>query len=170
MSRRSLAMGSLVGGSLLALALAWTNASVSQDLIRALALVALAGAVLILVLQVGGRRVVGLLLGVLGLAMATAAALLPEPAVPWRIGYASGGALVAFGGLLTMITSGRWPIPPDRFRRSEGGASPDPADPADLWRAMDAGLDPTVDPDVRKTDPGDTMRNANQSQQSSRRK
>jgi hypothetical protein len=169
MSRRSLALGSLLGGSLLSLSLAWTNASVSQDLIRALALVALAGTVLILVLRVGGRRVVGLLLGVIGLAMATAAVLLQEPTVPWQIGYASGGALVAFGGLLTMITSGRWPIPPDRFRRSEGGASPDPADPADLWRAMDAGRDPTVDPDVRKADPGDTMSSANQSQQSRRK-
>jgi tryptophan-associated transmembrane protein len=169
MSRRSLALGSLVVGSLLALALAWTTASVSQDLIRALALVALAGTVLILVLRVGGRRVVGLLLGVLGLAMATAAALLAEPAVYWRIGYVSGGALMAFGGLLTMITSGRWPTPADRFRRSETGASAGTADPADLWRAMDAGLDPTVDPDVRKTDPGDTMSSANQSQQSRRK-
>jgi hypothetical protein len=169
MSRRSLALGSLLGGSLLALAVAWTNAWVSQDLTRSLALVALVGAVLILVLRVRGRRVVGLLLGILGLAMAAAAALLPEAAVPWRIAYAIGGALVVFGGLLTMITSARWPAQPDRFRRSETRASAGTADPADLWRAMDAGLDPTADPDVRKADPGDTMRSANQSQQSRRK-
>jgi hypothetical protein len=169
MSRRSLALGSLLGGSVLTLAVAWTKAWVSQDLTRALALVALVGAVLILVLRVRGRRVVGLLLGILGLAMAVAAALLPEAAVPWRIAYAVAGALVAFGGLLTMITSERWPARPDRFRRSETGASAGTADAADLWRAMDAGLDPTADPDVRKADPGDTMRSANQSQQPRRK-
>jgi drug/metabolite transporter (DMT)-like permease len=169
MSRRSLALGSLLGGSLLALAVAWTNARVGQDLTRALALVALVGTVLILVLRVRGRQVVGLLLGVLGLAMALAAALLAGSAVSWRIAYAIGGALVASGGLLTMITSTRWPARPDRFRRSETGASAGTADPADLWRAMDAGRDPTADPDVRKADPGDTMRSANQSQQSRRK-
>ena len=169
MSRRSFTLGCLFGGSLLALAVAWTNAWVSQDLTRSLALVALVGAVLILVLRVRGRQVVGLLLGVLGLAMAMAAALLSEPAVSWRITYAIGGALVASGGLLTMITSARWPTPADRFERNGTHTSAGTADPADLWRAMDAGLDPTADPDVRKADPGDTMRSANQSQQSRRK-
>ena len=41
---------------------AWTKLSDDQDLTRALALVALAGTGLILVLRVRGRRVVGLLL------------------------------------------------------------------------------------------------------------
>jgi MFS family permease len=160
MSRRWLALGSLLGGSLVALAVAWTNAWVSHDFTRALALVALVGTVLILVLRARGRRVVGVLLAVLGLGMALAGVLASEPATLWRISYAVGGALVAFGGLLTMITSARWPAPADRFQRGD----------VDLWRAMDAGLDPTADPDVRKGDPGDTMRSANQSQQSLRRK
>ena len=69
-----------------------------------------------------------------------------------------------------MITGARWPAPADRFEQSETGTLADTGDPADLWRAMDAGLDPTADPDVRKGDPGDTMRSANQSQQSLRRK
>jgi hypothetical protein len=170
MSRRSLALGSLLGGALLALAVAWTTTFPSKDLARALGLVALAGTVLILVLRERGRRVVGLLLGLLGLAMGLAGWMLTGPGFPLRVGYAVGGALVGFGGLLTMITAARWPGPADRFQRNEAhpGAATD--NPADLWQAQDAGLDPTADPDVRKADPGDTMRSANQSQQTSRRK
>jgi hypothetical protein len=169
MTRRSLALGSLLAGSLLALAVAWTDAWGSHDLVRALALVALVGTVLILVLRAGGRRVVGFLLVLLGLGMAMAGVLLGEPATHWRIAYAAGGALVGFGGLLTMITSTGWPAPAIRFQTKEMGTLADSGDPVDLWRAMDAGLDPTADPDVRKGDPGDTMRSANQSQQSLRR-
>jgi MFS family permease len=170
MSRRSLALGSLLGGALLALAVAWTTTFLSKDLPRALGLVALAGTVLILVLRERGRRVVGLLLGLLGLVMALAGGMLTGPAVPWRVGYAIGGALVGFGGLLTMITAARWPAPPDRFDRKETHPSAGTENPANLWQVLDAGLDPTADPDVRKADPRDTMRSANQSQQSSRRK
>ena len=169
MSRRALALGSLLGGALLALAVAWTTNFASQDLPRAFGLVSLAGTGLILVLRVRGRQVVGLLLGILGLAMAVAGWLLGGVAVPWRVGYATGGALVGLGGLLTMITAARWPAPAARFdRRTQPTAGTE--DPAELWQALDAGLDPTADPDVRKADPGDTMRSANQSQQSSRRK
>jgi hypothetical protein len=168
MTRRPLALGSLLGGSLLSL-VASMSAGVSQDLTRALAVVALVGAVSILVLGRRGRRMLGLLLGVLGLAMVLAGVLLPEPALPWRIAYSAGGALVAFGGLLTMITRTGWSAPANRFRQKGTGTLADSGDPVDLWRAMDAGLDPTADPDVRKGDPGDTMRSANQSQQSLRR-
>jgi hypothetical protein len=170
MSSRMLALGSLLGGSLLAVAVAWMDVAGSTDLTRALALVALVGTVLILVLQVGGRRAVGLLLGVLGFAMALAAVMSPGPAVLWRVAYSLGSLLVASGGLRTLITAARWPARADRFERTESRTSAGTDDPADLWHAMDAGLDPTADPDVRKDDLGDTMRSANQSQQSSRRK
>jgi hypothetical protein len=170
MSRRSLALGSLLGGSLLGLVAAWTDVSDGKDLTRALALVALVGTLLILVLRVGGRRLVGLLLGVLGPAMALAAAMVSGPAVWARVAYSVGGVLVTSGGLLTLITAARWPAPADRFEWNETGSPAAAPYPADMWQAMDAGLDPTADPDVRKDDLGDTMRNANQSQQSSRRK
>jgi tryptophan-associated transmembrane protein len=170
MSRRSLAFGLLVAGSLLALAVAWTDQSVDRGLPRALALAALAGTGLIVVLRVGGRRVVGLLLGVLGSAMALAGAMLSGPTVSWRVGYAIGGVGVLAGGLLTVITAAAWPVPARRFQRTDTQVPTGTENSADLWRAMDAGLDPTADPDVRKPDPGDTMRNANQSQESSRRK
>ncbi len=164
MSRRSLALAFLLGGSVLALVVAWTKLSDDQDLTRALALVALAGTGLILVLRVRGRRVVGLLLSILGLAMALAAAMLAGPPIAWRVGYAIGGALVTAGGMLILITAARWPAPADRFERTETGTSAGTEHPADLWHAQDAGLDPTADPDVRKAHPGDTMRSANQSQ------
>ncbi|HWJ52803.1 MAG TPA: Trp biosynthesis-associated membrane protein [Propionibacteriaceae bacterium] len=170
MSRRSLALAFLLGGSVLALVLAWTTVSDYQDLTRALALVALAGSGLILVLRVRGRQVVGLLLSILGLAMALAAAMLDGPPIAWWVAYAIGGVLVAAGGMLILITAARWPAPADRFERTETGTSAVTENPADLWQAQDAGLDPTADPDVRKADPGDTMRSANQSQQSLRRK
>ena len=57
-----------------------------------------------------------------------------------------------------------------QYREVQTLAGADRIHPADLWQAMDAGLDPTADPDVRKGDSGDTMRSANQSEQSSRRK
>jgi hypothetical protein len=162
MSRRSVAFGSLLAGSLLALAVAWTELSVDQSLAQALALAALAGTGLILVLRVRGRRVLGLLLGVLGSSMALAGVMLSGPAAVWRVAYAIGGIGVLAGGLLTLVTVAGWPAPAQRFERAET--------PADLWRALDAGLDPTADPDVRKPDPGDTMRSADQSEESSRRK
>jgi hypothetical protein len=170
MSHRSLALAFLLGGSVIALVVAWTIVSDGQDLTRALALVALAGTGLILVLRVRGRRVVGLLLSILGLALALAAVMPAGPAIGWRVACAIGGALVTSGGMLTMITAARWAAPADRFERTETPTSAGTEDPADLWHAQDAGRDPTADPDVRKAGPGDTMRSANQSQQSSRRK
>jgi hypothetical protein len=170
MSRRSLALGALFGGSLLALTVGWTQPRVGQDLTQALGLVALVGTVLILVLRVPGRRVLGLLLGVLGLGMALAGAMLAGSATALRVAYAVGGALVMSGGLLTMITGARSTAPADRFSQDQTSPHPGTDDPLTMWQAMDAGMDPTADPDVRKADPGDTMRSANQSQQSSRRK
>ena len=163
MSRRSLALGLLLGGSLLVLAVSWANNRPGQDLAQALGLVALIGAVLILVLRVRGRRLVGLLLAVIGIAMASAAAVPSGTSVSARGAYPVGGLLVTAGGLLTMITAVRWPAPTERFERKEMPALTSTVEPADLWQAMDAGLDPTADPDVRKGDSGDTMRNANQS-------
>jgi Tryptophan-associated transmembrane protein (Trp_oprn_chp) len=170
MSRRSLALGSMLGGSVLALVLAWTGGPNSGEVTRAPALVALVGTVLVGVLGVLGRRVIGLLLAMLGVAMAVLGAVLSGSAAWARVGYAVGGVLIATGGVLTAITAARWPAPADRFSAKQNRALAATDDPAELWQAMDAGLDPTADPDVRNDDSGDTMRSAKQSQQSSRRK
>jgi hypothetical protein len=57
--------------------------------------------------------------------------------------------------VVTLLTSPRWPVRVERFQTRD--------EPADLWRAQDAGLDPTADsedpddPDVRKTPARDTL-------------
>ena len=71
---------------------------------------------------------------------------------------------VAIGGVLAMTRGHRWPVRPARYARTE--------DESDLWRAQDAGLDPTADPapgdpDVHIDVPAVTMER-DQSQQSRR--
>jgi MFS family permease len=152
MRSRAVAYTALLVGGVLALVAAAQGAGLSQ----ALAAAALAGAVLMLALRVRGRQVVGGALALLGIGVVVAgvvaAAADPDP---WRITYAVAGALVTSGGVVTLVTSRRWPSRVERFETRD--------EPVDLWRAQDAGLDPTADPagpddpDVRKTPTRDTM-------------
>jgi uncharacterized membrane protein (TIGR02234 family) len=140
-----------------------------------------------LALRTRGRRIIGALLVLVGIGLAVVGGLgvrpsadaigsqvhgvsLPDTlsATVWPWIFVASGVLVAVGAVLTMITAGTWPSRSDRFRpgssRSEGPASDDPAE---LWKAMDAGVDPTTDPsadtahvlypNVHDRDPGDTM-------------
>jgi hypothetical protein len=149
---RAVAYGALVAGGVLALVAAAQAAGLSQ----ALAAAGLAGALLMLALRARGRQVVGGALALLGLGMVAAGVIAAtgQP-VPWPIAYAVAGALVAAGGTVTMLTSPRWPSRAERFEARD--------EPVDLWRAQDAGLDPTADsdgpddPDVRKARVRDTM-------------
>lgn len=150
---------------------------------QALAVVTLAGALLILVLKTRGRRVVGVLLTLVGLGIVVLGALRTEPSpdavltqvrevsladqfaldpTPWAWVYTGAGALVVTGAILTATTAGRWPIRVDRFARDEGPARSVAAtdEPADVWKALDAGMDPTADPNVHDRPPGDTMEDA----------
>ena len=153
MRSRTIAYAALLAGGVLALVAGAQAAGLSQ----ALAVAGLAGALLLLALRVRGRQVVGGALALLGLGMVAAGvvAALTAP-IPWPIAYALAGALVAAGGVLTLLTSRRWSSRPERFDTQE--------EPVDLWRAQDAGLDPTADPgdrddpDVRKRPVRDTMR------------
>ena len=223
MSRRAQAIGALLTGVALAAIsgfLPWAQivdpqarvdvagTETTGGLAQALALAAAAGSLLIIVLGVRGRRVVGGLLGGVGVAMMLTGGLLNEPrsergarvadATPfdiepivtvgvWPWVYALAGALLVAGAILTIAHSPRWPARTRRFERPDRSPPPTATDdPVLVWQAMDAGLDPTAEPDdlgaepadevttdnpdVRKSDPGDTIRIANQSQQSSRRK
>ena len=146
------AYGALLVGGVLALVAAAQAAGLSS----ALAAAGLAGALLMLALRVRGRQLVGCALALLGLGIVAAgvASALSAPG-PWPITYAVAGALVAAGGVATVLTTARWPSRVERFDTRE--------EPVDLWRAQDAGLDPTVDagegddPDVRKSAARDTM-------------
>jgi hypothetical protein len=143
------AYAALVAGGVLAL----VGSAQSAGLSRALALAGLAGALLMLALRVRGRRIIGGALALLGLGIVATGVTAALPGGDrWAIGYAVAGALVVTGGVLTLLTSPRWPSRAERFETRD--------EPVDLWRAQDAGLDPTADPDdpdVRKTPVRDRM-------------
>jgi uncharacterized membrane protein (TIGR02234 family) len=203
MKSRTLAFGCLIIGGLLALvgsAQQWwradgqgvvaklTGTQATTGLSQALAIVALVGTLLLLVLRTRGRRVIGALLLLVGAAIAIVGAVRPQPsaealrshvrevsltdafqltATVWPWVFALSGVLVAGGGVLTMITVPEWPSGSDRFKTGlakSDGSGPD--DSAELWKAMDAGVDPTTDargkaevphPDVQDRAAGATM-------------
>jgi uncharacterized membrane protein (TIGR02234 family) len=185
MKSRTLAFGCLIIGGALALvgsAQLWWRAvgqgavvkfsgtQATTGLSQALAIVALAGTLLLLVLRTRGRRVVGAVLLLVGAAIAFVGGLRLQPsagvvrsrvrevsladefqlnATVWPWVFALSGLLVAGGAVLTMITAAAWPSSSDRFqaghRQAESSASDDPAE---LWKAMDAGVDPTEDANI----------------------
>jgi uncharacterized membrane protein (TIGR02234 family) len=203
MKSRTLAFGCLIIGGALALvgsAQPWWRADsqgvvvkfsgtqATTGLSQALAIVALAGTLLLLALRTRGRRVVSALLLLVGAAIAIVGGLRLQPsaeavrsqvrevsltdafqltATVWPWVFALSGVLVAGGAVLTMITAWAWPSAPDRFQaglvKAEGSASDDPAE---LWKALDAGVDPTTEandtakvphPDVQDRAAGATM-------------
>lgn len=159
---------------------------------QALAVVALAGTLSMLALRTPGRRVIGALLVLAGLGLVVVCGLGLRPSAdaigsrvhevsltagtfqlsttvwPWVCGFS--GVLVTVGALVTTITAGAWPSRSDRFQPAPGKAEAHASeDPAELWKALDAGIDPTTDasatgiadkvphPDVHDRDAGDTM-------------
>jgi uncharacterized membrane protein (TIGR02234 family) len=203
MKSRTLAFGCLIIGGALALvgsAQPWWRADsqgvvvkfsgtqATTGLSQALAIVALAGTLLLLALRTRGRRVVSALLLLVGGAIAIVGGLRLQPsaeavrsqvrevsltdafqltATVWPWVFALSGVLVAGGAVLTMITASAWRSAPERFQaglvKAEGSASDDPAE---LWKALDAGVDPTTEandtakvphPDVRDRAAGATM-------------
>ena len=184
MRSRALAFGCLLLGSALALlggaqpwwratgegvVLRFTGTQATGGLSQALAIVALAGTLLMLALRTRGRRVVGALLLLVGVGLAMLGGLGLQPnadavgsevhgvglaafqlsATVWPWVFAVSGALVATGGALTMITAGTWPARSNRFQPGQSKAEvPASEDPAELWKAMDAGADPTTDASV----------------------
>jgi uncharacterized membrane protein (TIGR02234 family) len=143
-----------------------TGAEATGGLSQALVIVVLAGTLLLLALRARGRRLVGALVFLVGLGMAGAGGLRRQPnpeavrsqapeaslvdalnlsATVWPWVYAISGILIAAGAAVTMITAGSWPSRSGRFRSRSSQAESDIADdPAQLWKAMDAGVDPTA--------------------------
>ena len=188
---RGLALGGLAVGAVLAVvagsrawwraagtgvSVAFTGTEATGGLAQALALVALAGVLLTLVLRSRGRRVLGVLLLLAGTGALVLGLLRPRPAsgavrtrvlevsladsfaltgTAWPYAYALAGLLVVAAAVLMTLTAGRWPSRTARFERA--GAGPDRGaevaadlghedDPAALWRLLDAGVDPTAAP------------------------
>jgi uncharacterized membrane protein (TIGR02234 family) len=191
MKRKALALGCLLAGGALAIiasAQPWWRASAAEGVVvkltgtqatgglsQALAIVALAGTLLLLALRGNGRRIVGALLLLVGVGLVFAGGLRPQPspgavrsqvrdvsladafslsATAWPWIFAFSGVFVAVGAAITMITAGSWPTRSDRFQPGLNHAlSTSSDDPAELWKAMDAGVDPTADQNDR--DPAD---------------
>jgi uncharacterized membrane protein (TIGR02234 family) len=180
--------------------LPFSGTQATNGLSQALAIVALAGTFLMLALRARGRRVISVLLVPVGLGLAlvggfglrpsadamsnqvhevSLADTLQLTATVWPWFFAVSGVLVAVGAVITMITAGNWPTRSDRFRPGSGRSEvPADQDPSELWKAMDAGFDPTTDasgdagaaekttdhetatvlhPNVHDRDAGDTM-------------
>ena len=187
-------------------ALKLTGTQVTGGLCQALAIVALAGALLMLVLRRQGRRVLGVVLLLVGIGVALVGGFWMQPradAVRSQLGHVGvlnsfrltvtawpwisvlAGALIAAGGVLTIITAGSWPSAA-RFQQESGKARLTKSDDsAELWKAFDAGVDPTTaardvraagetydhdtlsvpDPEMRDRRAGDTMDATEQAQQ-----
>jgi uncharacterized membrane protein (TIGR02234 family) len=163
---------------------------------QALAIVALAGTLLLLALQTRGRRITGGLLLLVGVGLAVVGGVGLQPSADavrgqahevslaetfdlsvtvWPWVFTAAGVLVAVAAVLTMIKAGAWAAHSDRLPPAPGkGEALASEDPAELWKAMDAGVDPTADvratgiaedhdtakvpyPNVHDPDPGATM-------------
>jgi hypothetical protein len=146
-------------------AVSFSGTETTAGLAQALGVVALAGWLLVLVLRTRGRQVLAALLVLAGAGIVLVGALRPQPSAAavrtqvrevsladqvavtstgWSYGYAATGLLVLAGGVLVLLTAARWPQRGDRFSRATPVATSVADDPAEVWRAQDAGLDPTV--------------------------
>lgn len=162
-------------------AVAFSGTETTAGLSQALGVVALAGWLLVLSLRTRGRQLVAALLaltgagavlvGTLGLRPSAAAVRTQVREVSladqfglgatgWSYGYAVAGLLVLAGGVLVLVTAPRWPRRTDRFSRDAPvrPATTTADDPADVWRAQDAGLDPTLAPEPRSAAGSTTRR------------
>ena len=167
----------------------FSGTEATGGLSQTLAIVALAGTFSMIALRTRGRRVVGALQVLVGVGLAVVGGLGSRPnagaissqvhemsladtlqltATVWPWVFALSGVAVTVGAVLTVITAGSWPSRSDRFRPgSRMSEVPAAQDPAELWKAMDAGFDPTTDtsgdpakvpyPNVQDRDAGDTM-------------
>ncbi|KKJ93899.1 Trp biosynthesis-associated membrane protein [Micromonospora sp. HK10] len=120
----------------------------------ALALVGLAGGGAVLATRGRVRRLLGVLLTLVGLAVAAGGGYgLGEAGVSrqWPALVLVGGLLAAAGGALTALRGAGWPAMGARYERPARAAAPAGAErPAvergtrDAWEALDRGEDPTV--------------------------
>lgn len=171
-------------------AVAFSGSDATGGLCQALAAVTLCGLLLLLVLRAKGRRVLAVLMAAAGMGMVLTGALQSSPDAEavrarvrqvsltdqfalqttfWPWGYAAAGLLVLVGAVLLWLGAPRWTAGVSRFDRAgqTDASSSRPAelaeDPAQAWKDLDAGRDPTADPDVRTGDGSVTMDSTDQS-------
>ncbi|TDT33565.1 Trp biosynthesis-associated membrane protein [Naumannella halotolerans] len=149
----------------------FTGSESSSGLTVLLVLVVLAGILVLLAAGRRGRRVMGVLLGLLFAAMIALGVSAPQPndseveatlqtmslATEWTLAATGAAWLYVLAGLLGLVsavilvvTAGRWPDRSSRYQRTAGPVAAD--DPEGWWKAMDAGRDPTAE-SVEEADP-----------------
>lgn len=138
------------------------NAS-TAGLAQSLSLVALAAGLVLLTLGRRGRRVLAVVVTVVGVAMTAVGLVRSKPSdelvratvrtfslddtyalagTVWSWVYVLAGVSVAGAGLITLIWSGRWPGRERRFAPQASASRS--GDETDLWKALDRGDDPTL--------------------------
>jgi hypothetical protein len=114
----------------------------------ALAVAGIAGAGGLLATRAAVRRAVGVLLLLIGLAIAGgaghAAALRDGVDEAWPVLCAIGGLAVAAAGAAALARGQRWPAMGARYERPAGRSGERPATPTGAWDALDRGEDPTA--------------------------
>jgi len=141
-----------------------TGSDASSGLAQVLPACLVVAVLLGLVLRAPGRRVLGVLAALIGLGAAVLGGWHPRPdpttvrqtlrqssladtaaltvsAWPWV--YLGFGLLAAAGAVLMLLRAHTWPSRADRYSVG-AAATPASADPETWWKAMDAGVDPTV--------------------------
>lgn len=79
----------------------------------------------------------------------------PPQATGLAVAYLACAVLTGAGALVLALFARSWPVRPDRFARTTGRASVTATDDAaDVWRALDAGFDPTVGDNTSDADRG----------------
>jgi uncharacterized membrane protein (TIGR02234 family) len=153
---------------------AFTGTDATTGLSQALAVVALAGTLLVLVLRAKGRRIVAVLLAAVGAGLALVGALRVPPGsdtvrsrirevslvdqyalspTGWPWVFAAAGVLVLLGAAGLLVGAPHWSSSATRFERSTSAAEGAVTaadlsdDPAAVWKALDAGIDPTTTPE-----------------------
>jgi hypothetical protein len=101
------------------------------------------GAAFLAMLATGnrGRRVLGVVAALAGLA-AAAGGLLHLTSGAWPITLAAAALALAGAGAWTTARAGGWPAT-DRYEASPSGAAAIAEDPVSLWNALDSGQDPS---------------------------
>jgi uncharacterized membrane protein (TIGR02234 family) len=146
----------------------FTGTGSTAGLSQALVVVALAGTVLMLSLRTRGKQVLAVLLALTGSGIVLTGLLRPRPSgtavrtklreislidqyslvsTAWPYVYAVAGVVIFAAAVTTLLRAPQWPQRAARFERDTGTpAVVDTSDPAVWWKAMDAGVDPTLDP------------------------
>jgi uncharacterized membrane protein (TIGR02234 family) len=159
----------------------FTGTASTGGLSQAVAVVVLAGTLLVLTLKARGRRIVAVLLALAGIAQIVVGSLRLRPtadavrtkirevslidqyaltSTAWPYLFAVAGLGVVLGAALLWSGAPRWTVRADRFELAGPEVTVATDDPAAVWKALDAGIDPTVQveppPTQPATQPGDT--------------